>query len=269
MNLRCCVVLLLTLVCCAGCLEQSVVIKVDDDGSAVVHVRAYAEELNLGFGDAKPDKKRKPPTEEFLNEVAAKMGNGVRFKELRESKNSSGWDGFEILFECEDVNQVELDLSELLSLQFEKTEKENTEEEPDKLWGARLRFKHDESSLTIMNEFPKQKAVSSSETQDPFAASDPIPSVNPIGMSIATSIVKRVRMGVFVQVDGMQSTTAKHHQGDLVTLNRIDGARMSDTAIFELLTLGQGEPAPARLQELADHSKGLDWDVQPTITVQR
>ncbi|MEL6110428.1 MAG: hypothetical protein AAFU85_30850 [Planctomycetota bacterium] len=270
MNLRACVVLLFSVaLCCTGCIEQSVVIKVDEDGSAIVHLRSYAEKSSVGFGESKETTKRRLPSEAMIRAMAAEIGEGVRLKERRESTNSSGWKGFEVIFECDDINQVDLDLNSLFQMQLE-SQGSGTASSKDSPMSTHLRFKQDGKALTIINDYSRQDDVAQSETTNPFEKAEPLPTMNPLGVSIATSIVKRARVGVFVQVEGgIQSTTAKHHSGNLITLNRIDGSEMEEKTIVELLTLGQGKPAPDRLQSLADQSTGIDWDLQREIVVTR
>ena len=270
MNLRYSVVLIAALFCCGGCIEQSVVIKVQRDGSAVVHVRSFSEEPDLPFGGTDEKIKRKLPTEETMQKVASEVGEGVHLKELREATNSSGWQGFEAIFECENVNTVEFDLERLMVFRLADKKKSDSKK-PGPLSGVTLRFQQNGESLEIINEVAEQhEPAAASETRDPFAKSDPLPKINPIGMSIASSIIKRARIGVFVQVEGgIQSTTAKHHDGDLITLSRIEGPKMNETDVVELLSLGQATPSPERLQELAERANGLDWDMQSKIEVTR
>ena len=77
-----------------GCLEESTVVKVNKDGSGLIHVRKYENTLagkglfgGLGGGEEKEEEKIDAPNEEELKAKARAMGEGVTLKSFRRGKN--------------------------------------------------------------------------------------------------------------------------------------------------------------------------------------
>jgi hypothetical protein len=104
----------------SGCIEHSTVIKVNRDGSGIIHERRYtvpADKLISFPGiDTKEEVKEKPklPAEAalkeyapMLKEYAPTLGEGVAFRSVKPSTNKKGWQGYEIIFDFEDINTVQ------------------------------------------------------------------------------------------------------------------------------------------------------------------
>ena len=107
-------------------------------------------------------------------------------------------------------------------------------------------------------------------TRDPFAKSKPLAPTGGVGAAVVGAVIKRVRVGVFVQLDrSVRSTNARHYREDMITLSRVDGSEMPDEAIGPLMAIGSAKGAQrAQLaHELAISTPGLEFDLQPEITV--
>lgn len=255
----------------SGCIEQSVVVKVNPDRSAVIHVRSFAEKpvLFVSAPDSDESKKR-IPTLDTANEIAAKLGPGVVVKEIRESTGVSGWSGFEVIFECKDINAIELDTKLLTSMKLkDKNAPTRNSKQPDPR--GLIKFNYDGDELQIRNQSQQSSGKDRpSETRDPFGKSASIPAVPGIGTAIAESLVKRIRVGVFVEVVGqIESTNARHVDNGMIALLSLDGPQLESTTISKLLALEQDSPDfVIKTHQLDDESKGLKMDLQPLIRVQ-
>lgn len=253
-----------------GCIEQSIVVKVKPDRSAVIHVRSFAEKpvLFVSSTNSKEPKKR-IPTLETANAIAAKLGSGVTVKEIRESTGVSGWAGFEVVFECDDINAIELDTKLLTSMKLkDKKKQKGSSKKPDPMGLITFSYVGDELQIRNQSLQTTEKA-SSGETRDPFGKSSSVPAAAGIGTALAEGLVKRIRVGVFVEVVGeIKSTNARHNDDGMIALLSIDGPQMEPTSISKLMTLKQESPDYiSKTHLLDDESQGLKMDLQPLIRV--
>ncbi len=275
-----------------GCLERSTVVKVNRDGSGIVHIRNHDQEVNIVIGGKKAeteDKESKLPSMESLDRIAKEMGSGVRVKSIKPSKNRSGWKGYDLIFEFDDINQMVLtdSLANIGDKDSDDAEnadgkKEPAEKEP---LDREFRFTMKDGTLEIFSlayDQPAKNATPADEPQDgaidPFAqepaGSSPTFSLQETAMTqLYAKLLSDVRIGVFVQVNGpIESTNALHRDESLITLVNVNVGKMleDENAVSKLKSIEHLENDPdrrAKIQEMANETDGLDVDTQKKIVV--
>lgn len=260
----------LVLLMVSGCVEQSIVVKVKTDKSAVIQVRSYSEKPMFAVtSDDKKTNQRRVPSQETLEAIASKLGSGVTFRELRKGSNSSGWSGFDAVFECDDISKVTLDTDLLTSMKIKEASESKIKQNDGP--PTRLAFRFEGNELRIENTMTIARSKSSdAETRDPFAKAPPMPSSNPFSIAILEGIVKKIRFGTFVQIEGkIRSTNARHQAGDMIAIASLDGSKMETASIQKLTQLKPTMPGYTdAMHRLADETPGLKMDLQPVIRVQ-
>ncbi|WP_345327205.1 hypothetical protein [Novipirellula rosea] len=284
-----------------GCIEESVVVKVNRDGSGVVHVRSYHQKANLGFsiGSSKQETSSEKvpneglPTEEKLQALAERLGTGVRVESVAAATNPQGWNGFEVVFAFDDVN--ELVLSDQLFTLGHKTKKdaedaEGTEPNSSKtgphekfslVEGTRFQLQGDR--LLISRDSDHQLQANANQqpreaTKDPFAEAPKSPGVvsitGPQMEKFMSQVLKDARMGLFVELEsGIGETNARYHNEDQVTLFKIEiGPLLEQKPLVDKLSRlshrYHGPELRSETQKLADQIKGLDIDIEDQISIQ-
>lgn len=252
-----------------GCVEQSIVVKVKADKTAVIQVRSYSEKpmFSVTSGDKKTE--RRVPSQKTLEAIAARLGAGVTIKELREGTNSSGWSGFDAVFLCDDISSVTLDTDLLTSMKIKETSESKGKENGGP--PSKFKFSFEGSELRIENTMAIARSESGgTETRDPFAKAPPLPSSNPFSAALIEGIVKKIRIGTFVQIDGkIQSTNARHQDGDMIAIASLDGSKLNPASIQKLFQLKPSMSGYTdAMHRLADQTDGLEMDLQPMIRVQ-
>lgn len=252
----------------SGCIERSVVVKVKPDQSAVIQVRSYTEKPTLFVSsDTDEEPTRKIPSPEVADQIAQQLGPGVTVTQLREATNSSGWSGFEAVFDCNDISKVTLNVN-LLSSMNNDQEKNESKNPVDAFSLYAFSFKNNE--MIVTNKRIEQGSVANErETRDPFASAEPMPTVNPIGNAIMDSVVKRLRIGTFIQVDGqIESTNARHNDNGMIALLSIDGVKLKTPEIQKMFRVKSKDPDFAnKMHQLDDDVEGIKADLQTNIRV--
>jgi len=289
----------------AGCIEQSIVIKTDKDGSGVVHVRNHSQEVVMPFGASKDkkesDEKSKLPSPDRLEELVAKMGSGVELVSATDSTNRNGWKGFELVFRFEDINKLVIP-SELMSAAAEKDDEDDAEssdagetspaliaakaaEQNDDLIDQNFRFTLTDGELQIHTELPALATSKQSETEkigavDPFADQPPARKNMSISLGsnammekVLAKALSDMRLGIFVQIDGeIESTNAIHRKENLITLISLNLGQILDSPdakkhMEKLTKLKQSPQRREQTQQIAELIDGLNVDLQDPIVV--
>ncbi|QEG41405.1 hypothetical protein [Roseimaritima ulvae] len=283
-----------------GCIEESVVVKVNRDGTGVVHVRSFQQETKIGlsFGSAEEktisdeDDDEDLPSEDKLRALATRLGKGVRFESLAASKNPQGWKGFEVVFAFDDVNTLRL-TDDLFSLSRDddddaenaadddRSTSEKSKPEMKLAEGTRFRLQGDR--LLITNDWDLQQSADAdaappSPTKDPFAEEPK--SVGTASLAgpqmekIMAAMLKDARVGLFVELEGgIGETNARFHKNDQITLYKIEiGPMLEQKQAVEKLThlskRHRGAELRSETQKLANEIKGMDVDFQDQISIQ-
>lgn len=267
----------------SGCIERSTVVKVKKDGSGIVHIRNHEQKVSITIGgkEAKDeDAKPSVPTPAEIAQMVKEMGKGVKLKSLTPSKNRSGWDGYDLLFEFADINQLVLGdgLGKSSGDAADAAEKKPADPSPQR----DFRFSLNDGVLEVRNTAFDQPATVEPApllgAADPYA-DKPLPknvslSLGETALSeVYAKILADMRVGVFVQIDGeIESTNAIHREGNLITLVNVNVGEILDDpdATKRLKALESMEHDPERrkkTQDLANQTDGIDLDVQDPIVV--
>ena len=222
----------LLLVSCAllltSCLEDSTVIKVNKDGSGLVHHRQYirsqtkADDVEL-------------PTQEKIAAIAKEMGPEVTVASLEKASNPQGWYGYEVVYDFPDINKVTITPSNLNKDSAKKDAPDEKNTPKKGMDGVQLTFQMKDGVLLTTFKQPdwdKPAATEASKlaqrgpTIDPYAQATKEPAQE---VTITSGIVneeemmkamtKGMRVGVFLQPgDPLKSTNAQYQDGGLITL---------------------------------------------------
>ncbi|TWU37748.1 hypothetical protein Q31b_45370 [Novipirellula aureliae] len=287
---------LLSICLLVGCIERSVVVKVSKDGTGVIHVRSYKKSVQFAFGslankqDSEADanaKTPKFPEQAELNKVAEKLGSGVRLRSAVAASNPQGWQGYEVVFEFDDVSQLRLD-DQLFDLDDDKTKSSNDKESlsPNNFLQelsspSNLRFALAGETLHITRhvaELDTQKAVpNESLTDDPFAkapksrASATISNAAMEGF-LAQSL-KDARIGLFVQFNGgIEATNAKFQAGNQITLMSFNLGKLVEQRekveqLNSLPSQFEGDELSKQFQQSIDEIDGFQFDLNQEIFI--
>ncbi|MCG8649807.1 MAG: hypothetical protein MI861_08235 [Pirellulales bacterium] len=282
-----CLLIAFTCLFALGCLERSTVVKVKRDGSGLVHFRSHEQDTTLTFGKrkVKVDDKSKLPAEQTLRQVARSMGKGVTLKSAKESKNRHGWEGYELIFEFEDINQLVL-VDVIGDLEEEDDAESTSRDKPDDRnqemsAETEYRFSMKDGKLQIHSSITQADSDRSGPPSDTDGAADPFakqgsksPSPAEMAMIKASSQwLRDARIGIFVEIDGeIESSDARHRDGNLITLAEINlGEVLGNTEALQKLQALEAHQGTAgyreKAQKLADQIAGLNLDASETITV--
>lgn len=268
-----------------GCIEESTVVKINKDGSGVIHTRKYENTaagagllggLGGGADDAAKEEEIDAPTEEELAANAKAMGEGVTFKSLHKGKNSSGWTGYEVIYAFKDINKVGLDLNMKNADDLEGPEQAAEAPEKDEPGAAeRVTFEMKDGVLKIRTPDPSDaqqgddgdggKAEDPAEgARDPFADEPE----NARMMAMMAPMFAGAKIGFFVQIDGgIAETNAKHRKDDMITIMRADlGKLFANPAAIDKMEDLEGN-SREEAQKIIDSIEGVDMDLQDPITV--
>lgn len=260
-----------------SCLEESTVVKINKDGSGVIHIRSYKNSPNgklfSGGDDEEKKEKADGPTEMELKALAKKMGEGVTLKSHSIGKNKSGWNGYEAIFAFEDINKVKVEFGVKKANDLKKKEEKAEGEEKVKI-PELVTFEMRDGMLKINTPEPSfdkdgKSAQNGQEAgggaQDPFGADS---SEGSAMMAMMAPMFAGARMGFFVEIDGeVVETDAKHRKGNMITIMRMDlGQVMANPKAISKLNALEGG-SRKEIQTAVDSVDGLKMDLQETITV--
>lgn len=265
-----------------GCIEESTVVKINKDGSGVIHTRKYENTEGgkgllggLGGGAEDDEPEIEAPTEEELTARAEAMGEGVTFKSLRKGKNKSGWTGYEAVYTFKDINTVELDLNMKDSGDMEQAEEEQEGADQEEAGEPeRVTFEMKDGVLKIRTPDPADEKNGKDEDQEKDAAEgaqDPFAD-NAEGagmMAMMAPMFAGAKVGFFVEVDGeIAETNAKHRKGSMITILRADlGKLFANPEALSKLDGLEGNDRQ-EVQKIVDSIEGVDMDLQDPITVE-
>jgi hypothetical protein len=128
-------VLCLFVLATVGCVEQSIVVKVKKDGSALLHVRSFVMPSPFS-GSPKDANGPVGVHKDHVEALIQHLGHGVSVQSNQNASNGRGWSGTELILLCEDVDSLKI-TSETISLLFnlfnnQPPQKPVVDREPDK-----------------------------------------------------------------------------------------------------------------------------------------
>lgn len=253
-----------------GCVEQSVVVKVQKRGSAIIHIRSFTM----------PDPFRKRVREKGASigvddktvaELLENLGKGVSVQSNSKAANSRGWPGTELVLFCENVNSLEIttETLELIiqCLSGEPMGKQSTDQRsqnmaPSPRLRSTVKFAFDNETLVIerSTEQPVFEPSDRNGARDPFAKPD---AVSGISSSVFfANVIRHVRLGLYVEAEqeitGADATyPVKNNQ---VTFYELDGSRIDATEYMAFVsanptTIEESKPWIDKLDGLSIETK--------------
>ena len=273
-----------------GCIERSVVVKVKQDGSGLLHLRSHTQEAIFSFGSSEDDEESKTPSDAWVQKTTKMLGADAKLVSITQTTNRSGWSGFDAIWEFDDISQLVLP-GELLNTDEKKKESQEDvateaaedldqgdKDEKKKAIDSGYTFAMQDGVLEIKpygQDRQEEKKETPAGAVDPFAGAPP--ASNPSGSfgelateQLLSKVLADMRIGIFVEVDGqIRDSNAKHRTGNLVTLIDIEVGKLleSPETKARLKRLGKEPPTPAQIQELADQVEGLKIDLQDPIRI--
>ena len=253
-----------------SCLESSTVVKVKKDGSGLVHIRVYKQ-------TATSEDDVELPTEESVQELAAKMGPDVKVSSVKKAHNPKGWYGYEVIFEYPDINQVQIF--------FDKAKEGDKEKPDDKKTGMNmmtLSFVMKDGILEATMDDPEwnrkaavAKVKDDSPTIDPYAGTSGPPAQSAISAAaignneqMIKAMTKGMRYGVFIQpADPIKSTNALYQNGELITVVNFDMEKLYKDGSFDYEVLNNSK-SREELSELAKSFDGVEIDLQKPMRIE-
>ena len=249
-----------------SCFEDSTVIKVNKDGSGLIHHRQYART------DTKEEDVELPSSEDLLAN-ASKMGSNVKVVSINKARNPQGWHGYEVLYEFPDINNVTIQANS------SKTDKKAKKEEG--MNALSLSFEMEGGILKASFDQPdwnkpaneKFKNQHEGPTIDPYARTKKQPaqkiSITPKLVDqdkMMKAISKDLRVGIFIQpASPLESSNALIQKGGLITLMNADMERMYQNQTPDIQNF-QGKTRE-ECQALIESIDGLDLDLQKPIII--
>jgi hypothetical protein len=250
----------------SSCFENSTVIKINRDGSGLVHERTYSstqvteEDVTL-------------PERDSLEARAKSLGPGVRVQSVNKAKNSKGWFGHEVIYEFDDVNKLTFRTEE-------KQDKEDQDADQDtSLDSLAASFTLKDGVVEVAlhhpdwdNPRPDPDDASSAPTIDPYAGTSGPRAAKPSlatglgGDEMMRAMSKGMRVGMFVQLEGgVGETNARFRNGELVTLFHADFEKLCKDGEPNFSML---ENVPRdQLAEQIEKVDGLEMDLQNPIRI--
>lgn len=280
----------------SGCVEQSTVVKVKQDGSGLVHIRLHQKNVTI-FGTPSKEETIKLPSEAQIDLAMEQMGGDVQFVSLEKSENRSGWSGYDLILQFADVNNLIVPSS--LSKTLSTADASNSEDAEDASKQAndagKTKPKNAPSEMELSYRFamsgdqleivsfgyseekptldPNQDAAEGAI--DPFAQEPESPSgslSNAAFQEFAIKAMADARIGLFVQLDGeVIESNAKYQKGNLVTLLEAKIGEMVDNEKSMAMLKGlskKNTDSMTRAQAAEfDALKGMSIDTQEKVVV--
>lgn len=251
----------------SACFEESVIVKVDKNGSGVVEHHSYNNVDDMmgamlsGLGDAKQDTSNKTEyNDAYFADKAKKMGLGVTVKDWQLASNAQGFKGYKAIYSFTDVNTLSVSTSPV---------GDQAKNESAAVDGSALEAEHyftmKDGRLVIHTPEPETK-----ENQTEMAEQV---NVNQAASQQMLAMMGNMFNGARVRIqiealDSIKDTNAYHREGDRITVMdvRVDEL-MKDPKLFtEAQKFNALNRADAQL--LANKIDGLDVDTQAEIFIQ-
>ena len=264
--------LLILAVCLAftSCLQNSTVIRVKKDGSGEIFERYFFSPQMVammgGLGGAIQEQGGQGPAPdptnpplESLQKHATDLGEGVRYVRHEKAQNAQGWQGFLVVYEFDDINNITITSENQGGVMNEMMGPDAEDGAPEEPVTDMLQFAMadgvltikpviDEDSVKQITDIPNQAAGGAEAGAAEGGGELDIPPSQ--AMQMMGAMFAGMRMAIFVRIDGeIAETNATHVNGTLITMSDVDLAR-----------LFQNQEFAAFLDESAKNPDAVDVD---------
>lgn len=258
----------------SACIEERVIVKVKKDGSGIVEHHSYnnvddamggflsglMEQEGLeGAEEAIEAKTKGEFNDEYFQNFAREMGEGVKVKDYTLGSNSTGMKGYHAIYTFEDINKIAVKMRENLdegdSEEQLSDQKDTFTQQPD--------FSMKDGVLKI--KIPHQYDASASNGG---SGSNDMSDVPPQMMGMMAAMFQGMRIAVSVEgLDSIKETNALHHDGNKIVLTDIQMDKLASD-LNALQKMGDVGSLPREeMQALADATDGMDIDLQEEIVI--
>lgn len=297
-----------------SCMENSTVVRVRKDGSGEIFARYHFSPQVAGMlgmmsglaaGAGTPDGSgtdapKLPtadsllkPSQASLEEGASAYGKGVRFARHEPGKNAAGWDGYLVVYQFDDINQLAFDpnnppgpLNDLAKMNPDaaaEVEKQTAGAEK-----VGVKFTMADGLLTIDTGMSADAIAQLGESAGGLGGGAGLPGGGQItgpngaqidpaaAMQMAAGMFQGMRIAYFIRVDGeIAETNAKHVDGTLITMTDMEpGKMMSDPKFAEIMAEGEKfqteKPTDAQvaaMMQKVETLNGVKMETQEKVTI--
>lgn len=251
----------------SACFEERIIVNVNKKGAGTIEHASFNNLDNMmgslfsGLENAGSEASANEAkyTDAYFADKAAEMGTGVTVQSWRLASNSSGFQGYEAVYDFVDINTLNVATSPVDS---DQTARHSTPVDSSALKATHT-FSMKNGQLIIHTPEPEteknQQAVSSQLNQ---AATQQM-------LAMMGAMFRGARVSVSINaLDPIANTNARHHNDSLVTLMDVRLDELMSNP--ELFTQAQQYSSLNReeAQALADKIEGIDVDTQAQIIIQ-
>jgi hypothetical protein len=253
----------------SACFEERIIVNVNKQGAGTIEHASYNNVENMmsglfsGLGELNSESSSKAKStnynDQFFAEKALQMGRGVTVKSWKIAKNTSGFEGYEAIYNYRDINTVSVSTSPGM----QNRQGDNSASVDSSALEASHYFTMQNGKLVIHTPEPE------SEEKQAEASNQLNEAATQQMLAMMGAIFKGARVSVIVNaLDPIVTSNARHRDDRQVTLMdvRLDEL-MSDPKLF---TQAQNFNSLDRLQAqaMADKIEGIDVDTQAKIIIQ-
>ncbi|RBP52758.1 hypothetical protein [Arenicella xantha] len=255
----------------SACIEERVVVKVKKDGSGLVEHYSYnnVEDAMGGFlsglmdeqgmegaGDAIDQKVKNEFDDQYFEDFAREMGEGVSVEKYELGNNEIGMKGYHATYAFDDINKIAVKMRESLGEGDDDAQvsdqKEALTQVPD------FSMKDGVLLIKIPHEFDTNDAPTDDDMEN----------MPPQMLGMMAAMFQGMRIAVSVEgIDDIKETNAIHRDGNTVVLTdlRMDKLMGNMEGLKKMQTLGS---LPRdEMQAMANETDGIDVDMQEQIVI--
>lgn len=250
-----------------ACFEERIIVNVNKNGSGTIEHASYNNLDNmmgslfsgLEGANAEQSSVESKYTDSFFADKAAAMGAGVSVKNWQLASNSTGFQGYEAVYNFTDINTLSVATSPVNN---------------DQSMGSSAPV--DSSALEAYHTFSMNNGRLVIHTPEPESEENQQAAATQLNeaatqqmLAMMGAMFRGARVSVAVNaLDPIKSTNAKHHDDSRITLMdvRLDELMSNPTLFTEAQRYSSLNRVEA--QALADKIDGIDVDTQAQIIIQ-
>jgi hypothetical protein len=256
-----------------ACIEERVVVKVKKDGSGLVEHYSYnnVEDAMGGFmsglmdeqgmegaGEAIDKKVNNQFDDQYFQDFANQMGEGVSVVNYQLGSNEIGMKGYHATYAFDDINKIAVKMRESLDADDD---------------GAQVADQKD--ALTQKPDFSMQDGVlrikiphQFDPNDKPSSADNDMQNMPPQMLGMMAAMFQGMRIAISVEgIDPIKETNAIHRDGNSVVLTdlRMDKLLGNMEGLQKMQTIGS--LPREEMQAMANQTDGIDVDLQEQILI--
>lgn len=256
----------------SGCIEERVIVKVKKDGSGIVEHYSYnnvddamggflsgmMEQEGMEDAKAQVDTKLKGEyDDEYFQNFAKEMGEGVTVKDYELGSNGAGMKGYHATYAFKDINAIDVKMREDMA----SNDDAELSDQKD-VFTKQPNFSMSDGVLKIKvpHDFEQME-----EGQAGASDMDNMP---PQMLGMMAAMFQGMRISVSIEgLDPIKETNAHHRDGNTVLITDIQMDKLlgNPEALGKLQKVGN--LPREEMQAMADATDGMDVDLQEEIVI--